>query len=225
MTLVKTTLDKRSFLRAAVLAGGGMILSFSWMAGCKPSGSKELEIPEEWFGMNSYIKIGENGVVTLFSPNPEFGQNVKTSMPMILAEELDIDWDQVIVEQADFLPDRFKGQFTGGSQAIRQNWAPLRTAGATARQMLILAAARQWNVPASEISTRPGLLLHEASGKKANYGEFASAAAQIPIPEEVELKKVSDFRIIGTSKKNVEIKNVVRGNSLFGIDFKVEGML
>jgi Aerobic-type carbon monoxide dehydrogenase, large subunit CoxL/CutL homologs len=225
MTLVKTTLNRRSFLRAALLAGGGMVLSFSYMAGCKPSGRKGLEMPEEWFEMNSYIKIGENGVISLSSPNPEFGQNVKTSMPMILAEELDVDWDNVVVEQADFLPDRFKNQFTGGSQAIRSNWTPLRTAGATARQMLILAAAKQWNVPASEITTEPGMLLHRASGKKAGYGEFASVAAQIPIPEEVELKKVTDFSIIGTSKKNVDIKNIVNGNPLFTMDYKVDGML
>ncbi|WP_028297940.1 xanthine dehydrogenase family protein molybdopterin-binding subunit [Olivibacter sitiensis] len=225
MTLVKTTLNRRSFLRAALLAGGGMVLSFSWMAGCKPSGRKALEMPEEWFELNSYIKIGENGVISLSSPNPEFGQNVKTSMPMILAEELDVDWDNVVVEQADFLPDRFKNQFTGGSQAIRSNWTPLRTVGATARQMLILAAAKHWNVPATEITTEPGILLHKASGKQASYGEMASAASQIPIPEEVELKKVSDFKIIGTSKKNVDVKNIVNGKPLFSLDYKTEGML
>lgn len=220
-----TTLNRRSFLKASLLAGGGMVLSFSWMISCKPSGRKGLEIPDEWFELNGYIKIGSNGVVTLYSPNPEFGQNVKTSMPMILAEELDVDWENVIVEQADFLPDRFKGQFTGGSQAIRRNWEPLRTAGATARQMLILAVAQQWDVPAQEITTESGTLLHKPSGKKATYGEMASAAAQIPVPEEVKLKEVADFKIIGTSKKNVDIKHIVTGKGLYGMDYKVEGML
>lgn len=225
MTLVKTTVNRRSFLKAALLAGGGMVLHFSWLAGCKPTGKKALEMPEEWFEMNSFIKIGENGVVTLFNPNPEFGQNVKTSLPMILAEELDIDWEQVIVEQADFYPERYGRQFTGGSQSVRQAWSPLRTAGATARQMLILAAAEAWKVPASEITTEPGILLHKASGKKAGYGEFASAAAKVPVPEEVTLKNVSDFKIVGSSRKNVETKNILKGGSLFGIDYKVEGML
>jgi Aerobic-type carbon monoxide dehydrogenase, large subunit CoxL/CutL homologs len=225
MTLVKTTVNRRSFLKAALLAGGGMVLHFSWLAGCKPAGKKVLEMPEEWFEMNSYIKIGENGVVTLFNPNPEFGQNVKTSLPMILAEELDIDWEQVIVDQANFYPERYGRQFTGGSQSVRQAWTPLRTAGATARQMLILAAAAQWNVPASEITTEPGILLHTASGKKAGYGEFASAAAQIPVPEEVKLKDAADFKIIGSSKKNVENKNILTGKPLFGIDYKTDGML
>lgn len=225
MTLIKTTVNRRSFLKAALLAGGGMVLHFSWLAGCKPAGKKALEMPDEWFEMNSYIKIGENGVVTLFNPNPEFGQNVKTSLPMILAEELDIDWEQVIVEQADFYPERYGRQFTGGSQSVRQAWSPLRTAGATARQMLILAAAGQWNVPASEITTEHGTLLHKSSGRKAGYGEMASAAAKVPVPEEVKLKAVSDFKVVGSSKKNVEIKNILSGKALFGLDYKTEGML
>ncbi len=225
MTRIKKTVNRRFFLKAAMLAGGGMVLHFNWLAGCQPSAKKVPEVPEEWFEMNSYIKIGENGVVTLFNPNPEFGQNVKTSLPMILAEELDIDWEQVMVEQADFYPERYGRQFTGGSQSVRQAWSPLRTAGATARQMLILAAAAAWNVPASEITTEPGMLLHKASGKEAGYGEFASAAAQIPVPEEVKLKEVSDFKIIGSSKKNVENQRIITGKALFGVDYKTEGML
>ena len=158
-------------------------------------------MPEEWFELNSYIKIGNNGVVTLMSPNPEFGSNVKTSMPMILADELDVDWKNVIVQQADFYPERYDRQFTGGSQGIRQGWKPLRTAGATARQMLINASAKQWNAPADEITTDGGVLHHKGSGKKAGYGEIASLASTMPVPAEVTTKDVSDFKIIGTSKK------------------------
>src|SRR5688500_12330190 len=176
MTRVKTTINRRSFLKATAMAGGGMMLSFSWLAGCKPSTEEALGIPEEWFELNSYIKIGENGVVTLMAPNPEFGSNVKTSLPMILAEELDTDWKHVIVEQADFFPERFERQFTGGSQAMNAAWKPLRTAGATARQMLINAAAQTWNVPTGEISTEAGTLYHKPSGKKAGFGEMASKA-------------------------------------------------
>lgn len=225
MTPVKTTINRRSFLKVSALAGGGMMLSFSWLAGCKPKPEEALAIPEEWFELNSYIKIGGNGVVTLMSPNPEFGSNVKTSMPMILADELDIDWKNVIVEQADFFPERFERQFTGGSQGIRQGWKPLRTAGATARRMLINAAAQAWNVPTEEITTEAGTLHHKPSGKKAGYGEMASRAAGLSVPEEVPLKNVSDFRIIGTSRKNVEGLNIVTGKPLFGIDHTQEGML
>lgn len=225
MTPLKTTINRRSFLKVSALAGGGMMLSFSWLAGCKPKPEEALAIPEEWFELNSYIKIGGNGVVTLMSPNPEFGSNVKTSMPMILADELDIDWKNVIVEQADFFPERFERQFTGGSQGIRQGWKPLRTAGATARRMLINAAAQAWNVATEEITTEAGTLHHKPSGKKAGYGEMASRAAGLSVPEEVPLKNVSDFRIIGTSRKNVEGLNIVTGKPLFGIDHTQEGML
>lgn len=201
------------------------MLSFSWLAGCKPSPDGGLSLPEEWFELNSYIKIGANGVVNLMSPNPEFGSNVKTSMPMILADELDIDWKDVIVEQADFFPERFDRQFTGGSQGIRLGWKPLRTAGATARRMLINAAAQTWNVPAEEITTEAGKIHHKSSGKQAGYGDMASRAATLPVPEEVPLKTIDDFKIIGTSRKNVDGKNIVTGKPLFGIDHKEDGML
>jgi isoquinoline 1-oxidoreductase beta subunit len=225
MTSVKTTINRRSFLKVSALAGGGMMLSFSWLAGCKQAPGEELlEIPKEWFDLNSYIKIGGNGVVNLMSPNPEFGSNVKTSMPMILADELDVDWNNVIVEQADFYPERYDRQFTGGSQGIRQGWKPLRSAGATARQMLVNAAAQEWNVPAEEITTEAGKLYHKSSGKNAGYGEMASVAAGMTVPAEVKIKELADFKIIGTSKKNVEGKNIVTGKPLFTIDHKVDGM-
>ncbi|MFC5191038.1 xanthine dehydrogenase family protein molybdopterin-binding subunit [Algoriphagus aquatilis] len=224
MATLDKKLDRRSFLKVSALAGGGMVLSFSWLAGCKPTPEQVLELPKEWFELNSYIKIGENGAVTLFSPNPEFGSNIKTSMPMILAEELDTDWKMVMVEQADYFPTRFERQFTGGSQSIRQGWTPLRTAGATARAMLIAAAAQTWKVPASEITTSAGILEHKGSGKKAHYGEMASLAASMPVPEEVKLKEINAFKIVGSSKKNVDVEKIVTGKPLFGIDHKVEGM-
>ena len=226
MARVKTTINRRSFLKASAMAGGGLMLSFNWLAACTaPSGDDVLDMPEEWFDLNSYIKIGNNGVVTLMSPNPEFGSNVKTSMPMILADELDVDWKSVIVEQADFYPERFDRQFTGGSQGIRLGWKPLRTAGATARQMLVNAAAQRWNVPPGEITTEGGMLYHKASGKSAGYGEMASIAAGMAVPAEVAMKAVSDFKIIGTSRKNVDGKRIVTGEPLFTLDHKVDGML
>jgi isoquinoline 1-oxidoreductase beta subunit len=224
MSTIDKKLGRRSFLKVSALAGGGMMLSFSWLAGCKPTPEQALTLPKEWFELNSYIKIGDNGVVTLYSANPEFGSNVKTSMPMILAEELGVDWKMVLVEQADFWPERFQRQFTGGSQGIRQGWTPLRTAGATARQLLINAAAQTWKVPAAEITAAAGQLEHKASGKKAGYGDLASLAATLPVPEEVALKDPKDFTLIGTSKKNVDLEKIITGTPLFGIDYQVEGM-
>jgi isoquinoline 1-oxidoreductase subunit beta len=220
-----TTIDRRSFLKVSALAGGGMMLSFSWLAGCKPEGKEVLELPAEWFELNSYIKIGNNGVVTLMAPNPEFGSNLKTTLPMIVADELNVDWKDVIVEQANFFPERFERQFTGGSQSVRQGWKILRTAGATARQMLVNASAQEWNVPADEITTEAGQVLHKGSSRKIGYGEIASKAATLPVPENVPWKNTKDFHIIGTSRKNVEGKNIVTGKPLFGMDHKKEGTL
>lgn len=229
MTTIKTSYNRRSFLKVSAMAGGGLVLGFSWF-GCDPATKKQaLVLPDEWFEINSYLKIGNNGVVTIYSPNPEFGQNVKTSMPMIVAEELDIDWKNVIVEQAEYNQDKYPGgafgQFTGGSQGIRRKWDPLRMAGATAKEMLKQAAAEAWQVPVAEITTVAGQLAHEQSGKSAHYGEFASQAANMAIPEEVNLKDPSEYQIIGQSKKNVDGLNIVTGKPMFGIDYEKDGML
>lgn len=226
MTLLKTTYNRRSFLKSSLAAGGGLLIGFNWLAsGCASNAPKGLEIPEEWFEINAYLKIGENGVTTIFSPNPEIGQNVKTSMPMIVAEELDIDWKNVLVEQAPLNTKKYTRQLAGGSDSIRTTWTALRMAGASARQMLLIAAAQAWNVPVEEITTEAGVMHHSASGNEAGYGEFASAAAEVPVPEEVDLKDVDDFTIIGNSKKNVDGLGIVTGKPLFGLDQYVDGML
>ncbi len=202
-----------------------MLLGFNW--GCKPvpDGEPMLVMPDEWFEINGFIKIGNNGVVTIMSPNPEIGQNVKTSMPMIVAEELDTDWKNVVVEQAPLNTDIFTRQLAGGSQSIRQSWPGLRMAGGAARQMLRTAAAEAWQVPVEEVTTEAGMLRHAASGQSAGYGEMASAAAAVPVPEEVELKDAADFKIIGTSRKNVDGHKIVTGQPLYGLDYQREGML
>ena len=226
MTTQKQTINRRSFLKVSTLTGGGMLLSFGALAEIVSTKANTAAIDGlEPVDLNSYIKIAPDGVITLMSPNPEFGSNVKTSMPMILAEELDVDWKNVMVEQADFLPKRFDRQFTGGSQAIRTAWKPLRTSGATARMMLIAAAAKTWNVPVAEITTESGILYHRGSNRKAGYGEMSTLAATLEVPKEVQLKKNTEFRIVGNSKKNVDGKKIVTGKPLFGIDHTQEGML
>lgn len=225
MTLVKTTYNRRSFLKSSALAGGGMMLSFSWLASCKPTPEQIKSMPKEWFNINGFLKIGDNGMVTIMSPNPEIGQNVKTAMPMIIAEELDVDWNDVLVEQAPLNTDIFTRQLAGGSQSIRQGWESLRMAGATARHMLVAAAASAWQVPADEITTDAGIISHKSSNKSAGYGEMASAAAELEIPEEVALKETEDFKIIGTDRKNVDGLKIVTGKPLFGLDIQEEGML
>ena len=225
MTLIKTTYNRRSFIKSSALAGGGMVIGFSWLASCNPTPEQVNNMPKEWFDINGFLKIGDNGMVTIMSPNPEIGQNVKTSMPMIVAEELDTDWDNVIVEQAPLNTDIFQRQLAGGSQSIRAGWQGLRMAGATARHMLIAAAAEAWQVPVSEITTAAGIITHKASNKSAGYGEMASSAATMTVPEEVSMKDIKDFVIIGTDRRNVDGPNLVTGKPLFGIDLQEEGML
>ncbi|TVZ14825.1 xanthine dehydrogenase family protein molybdopterin-binding subunit [Maribacter sp. MAR_2009_72] len=225
MTLIKTSYNRRSFLKSSTLAGGGLLLGFSWLASCNPTPEQVSRMPKEWFNINAFLKIGDNGIVTIASPNPEIGQNVKTSMPMIVADELGVDWNNVIVEQAPLNTDIFQRQIAGGSQSIRASWEGLRMAGATARHMLIAAAADTWQVPASEITINAGVIAHKVSDKSAGFGEMASKAATIPVPEEVVLKDTKDFSIIGTDRRNVDGQNIVTGKPLFGIDIQEEGML
>ena len=226
MSTIKTSIGRRSFLKSSALAGGGIMLGFSWLASCKSKTKEEvLAMPNEWFEINSYLKIGDNGIVTIYTPNPEFGQNVRTSMPMLVAEELDMDWKNVIVEQAPYNSEKYGFQFTGGSQGIRNRWEPLRMVGASARHMLLAAAAQAWQVPVDEITTEVGVLYHKTSGKSAGYGEMASAAVNIPIPKEVKLKEVKDFKIISKSQKNVDGQSIVTGKPMFGLDYHKEGML
>jgi isoquinoline 1-oxidoreductase subunit beta len=224
MSLVKTSYNRRSFLKASMLSGGGMMLGFDWLMSAPTAEKSALSAAAESVNLTSFIKISDAGVITIFSPNPEFGQNIITSMPMIIAEELDVDWTKIVVEQAPF-DAKYGRQFTGGSNSLRAGWQPMRTAGASARAMLIEAAAQTWKVPASEITTENGDLWHKISGKTATYGEMATAAAKIPVPKEVKLKAIKDFKIVGTSRKNVEGQKIVTGKPLFGMDYRKEGML
>ncbi|MTI39162.1 xanthine dehydrogenase family protein molybdopterin-binding subunit [Fulvivirga lutimaris] len=224
MTLIKTKYNRRSFLKVTTASTGGIILGFSWLASCSPTPEQIKQMPDEWFNINAFLKIGDNGIVTIMSPNPEIGQNVKTSMPMIVAEELDVDWKDVVVEQAGYDIQKYTRQLAGGSQSIRQGWQSLRMAGATARRMLLEATAKQWGVSADELTTAKGVISH-ASGKSMTYGEVASAAAGIEVPEEVKLKDPKDFKIIGQPTKNVDGPKIIKGESLFGLDYKEEGML
>jgi isoquinoline 1-oxidoreductase beta subunit len=221
----KTALNRRSFLKASILSGGGMMLTVSWLSGFKSAHKSDgLNLAEQWAELNGYIQITADHKIKLICPNPEFGQNVMTSLPMIVAEELDVDWKNVIVEMGPHDNTKLGPQFTGGSNSVRMYWKPLRQAGAAARQMLKEAAAQTWKVPVGEVTTKAGVL-HHPSGKSAKYGDMASKAATIPVPKEVKLKAPKDFTIIRKSQKNVEVKKITSGKPLFGLDYSVEGML
>lgn len=220
----KTSIDRRSFLKSSALAGGGLMISFTWLSALANK-TGDGGLPEQWIEINGYIKITPDNIVKIINPNPEFGQNVMTSLPMIVAEELDVDWQKVVVEMGPHDSVKLGPQFTGGSNSCRMYWRPLREAGAAARNMLVQAAAQTWVVPVGEITTKAGMLYHEKSGKSGTYGDFASKASGIAIPKGVKLKEPKDFKIVRNSKKNVECSKIITGKPLFGLDYKHEGML
>ncbi|WP_338871193.1 molybdopterin cofactor-binding domain-containing protein [Spirosoma sp. SC4-14] len=225
MENTKMTYNRRAFLKASLLSGGGMMLSVSWLSNVKAADKLQaLNLPAQASQLNAYIQITADNAVKLICPNPEFGQNVMTSLPMIIAEELDVDWKNVVVEMGPHDNTKLGPQFTGGSNSVRMYWKPLREAGAAARQMLREAAAQTWNVPAEEVTTQAGVLQH-ASGKSASYGEMASKAATLTVPKGMKLKAPKDFSIVRTSKKNVEGQKIVTGKPLFGLDYRTDGML
>ncbi|TYA78455.1 xanthine dehydrogenase family protein molybdopterin-binding subunit [Seonamhaeicola marinus] len=221
----KNTFSRRSFIKASALAGGGIMIGFNLFQACK----ENVEVPIDLSALNyndfnAFIKISPEGKVTIFSPNPEIGQGVKTSMPMIIAEELEVNWNDVYVVQAPLDTKNYTRQVAGGSQSIRHGWTALRQTGATAKQMLVNAAAAKWGVDASECTVNDGVITN-AKGETLGYGDVVTEAAALEVPEEVTLKDPKDFKIIGQGKGNVDIDRIITGKPLFGLDYKEEGML
>lgn len=206
-------LSRRTFIRLSGFAGLTIGLVTPSMASAKAAKKEDRNI-------NHYVNIGTDGVVTIYSPNPEVGQGVKTSLPMILAEELDVDWDQVSCQLSDVDSARYGRQVAGGSGSILFRWPEMRAQGATARQMLINAAAKEWGVTPKSITTESGQLFHKRSGKKASYGEMASKAAMQPVPDESSLvyKNPKNYKILGKRVSSVDNETIVTGKPIFGID-------
>src|SRR5687767_14656117 len=219
-------LDRRSFLRVSALAGGGMVVAFHLDAAelfaQGPPGGAGLA-----FQPNAFVKIAPDGKVTIVNKNPEIGQGVMNMLPMIIADELDVDWSSVVVEQADADAAKYGSQLAAGSFSTPNNWTPMRQVGAAVRQTLIAAAAQRWTVPATELTTASGRVMHAASKRSATYGELATEAAKLPVPTlaTVPLKDPKDFKIIGKPTRGVDTLNVVTGKPVFSIDFTLPGML
>jgi isoquinoline 1-oxidoreductase beta subunit len=215
----EAALSRRAFLKASALVGGGLLLEFH-----VPNVRATTAAAGE--ALNAYIKVMPDGIVTITAKNPEIGQGVKTMLPMLIAEELDVDWRSVRIEQAIADGAEYAPQFAGGSTAAPLNWEPLRRVGAAGREMLVRAAAEAWGVPVSELRTAAGVVTHSASGRKLTYGELAGAAAKVapPDPAAVRLKDAKDYTIIGKSVRGVDSPLVVEGKPLFGIDVTVPGM-
>ena len=209
-------LDRRQFMKLTGLVGGGLMLTFTLPRASAASGPLQP---------NGYVRIDADGIV-LYAKNPEVGQGVKTSLPMIIAEELDAAWGDVAVEQSAIDAERYGLQFAGGSMSIPMNWTTLRQAGATARAMLVGAGAKRLGVPVEELSTMDSHVVHEASGRKLAYTALAADAADMPVPDpaSLKLKSTDEFRLLGKRITGVDNDALVRGEPLFGIDQSVPGM-
>ncbi len=220
-------LSRRSFLKATglqitALSGGGMLLGT--YIGPKASAQPRQSPPP--LQPNAFIHIAPDGTITLISRNPEIGQGVKTMLPMLIAEELEVDWKSVKVEQADFDP-KYGLQSTGGSRAASNNWIPMQQVGAVGRQLLIAAAAKTWGVPESECYAANGRVYHRSTDRSLGYGELASKAATLPPPDlnSVRLKDATSYKIIGQWTPGIDVPEITTGKPIFGIDFTMPGML
>src|SRR6201998_3345895 len=219
-------IDRRSFLRETAMAGGGLVLSLYFDPFLPAQGSAPL-MP------NAFVRITPggggtppDGVATSPAKNPEVGQGVKTMLPMLIAEELDVDWKDVKVKQADVDESKYGQQFAGGSRATPLHWDSLRRLGAAARQMLVAAAAQSWSVKEPECTTSSGRVLHAPKGS-LGYGELAAKAASLPVPDlkTVRLKDPKDYKIIGQPVPGVDNHAIVAGHPIYGIDLTLPGML
>ncbi|MGA7909137.1 MAG: xanthine dehydrogenase family protein molybdopterin-binding subunit [Candidatus Sulfotelmatobacter sp.] len=208
-------LSRREFVTAGVAAGAGLVIGFYLPHGGSSSTAA--------FSPNAYLRITPDNKVTVVVARSEMGQGVRTALPMILAEELEADWKQIEIEQAG-ASTLYGDQTTGGSASIRTTWDPMRKAGAAAREMLISAAALTWSVPRSSCAAQNGSIVHAASNRRLSYGELVRKAATLPIPTDVTLKQPKDYKIVGQRLPRVDTPSKVRGEAVFGIDFRMPGM-
>lgn len=225
-----TSIDRRSFLRLSAVAGGGLVLGF-YLDSVPGLGAAEVlnvnaSDASGVFAPNAFIRIATDGAVTIFAHKPEIGQGIKTSLPTIVAEELEVDWHAVTVVTAP-LDSAFGSQAAGGSTSTPSSYMNLRRAGATARTLLVEAAAKTWSVAASECRAEKGRVFHDDSKRSLSYGELVAKAATLPVPaaDSVKLKDPKDFKLIGTRIGGVDNVKIVTGQPLFGLDQKIPGML
>jgi isoquinoline 1-oxidoreductase beta subunit len=208
-------MERRDFLQVTATAAGGLLV-----LGALPRTMHGLA----GGSLGAFVEIGPDGVVTIAAKNPEIGQGVKTALPLIVAEELDVAWDRVRVVQAD-LDRRYGDQYAGGSDAVSEKFDRLRQAGATARHLLVAAAAARWGVAADSCRTELGTVIHEATGRRLGYGGLAAEAARLPVPEKVPLKPRSAYRLLGTRIRATDQPAIASGRVTYGIDARAPGML
>lgn len=215
-------LNRRCFLKVSALAGGGLL--FGLRLGEPEALAQTAPAATTDFTPNAFIRLMPNGAVSLIAPNSEMGQGAKTALPMILAEEMDVDWSKVTVYQGDLNP-AYGRQAAVGSGSTQSTFMPLRQAGANARALLVQAAAQTWGVPESECTAEKSFVIHTASKRRVAYGDLAAKAATLTPAGNAPLKDPKDFTLIGTRVPGVDNAKIVTGQPLFGIDVKLPGML
>jgi isoquinoline 1-oxidoreductase beta subunit len=223
---ISARVDRRQFIRVSAIAGGGIL--FAAHLETLSAGTAWAGQFADDFAPNAFIRIMPDGMVTIIAKNPEIGQGVKNMLPMLIADELDVDWKDVRVEQAPLDTTKYQPrQAAGGSTATPNNWMPMRQVGAVARAMLVTAAAQTWSVPEAECETAHGVVTHRKSSRKLRYGELLAKAALVtPLDlNAVPLKDPKDYRVIGTPTRGVDVPSIVRGKPLYGIDVTLPGML
>ena len=216
---MSNALDRREFLSVGLTALGGLAIGFRFQSEAAAASSTRSWAP------NAFLRIERDSTVVVVVPRPEMGQGSRTAVAMLVAEELDADWKQIRVEQADLEEGRYGPQYAGGSAVVRTSWLPLRRAGATARAMLVRAAADRWRVPLEQCAARDGVVTHSPTGRKASYGSLAAEASALSAPADVPVKSRREFRIIGTPRIGLDVPAITTGRAIFGIDVRVPGML
>jgi isoquinoline 1-oxidoreductase subunit beta len=216
-----TEINRRDFLKLSSLASAGLMLSINFLDSKIAKASPDAPAT---FEPNVYLKIGSDNKIIIIAKNPEIGQGVKTSMPQIIAEELEVDWSKIEIQQG-VLDNRYGAQFAGGSTGIKTNFDTLRKAGATAREMLIEAASRKWNVSLDKCYAENGVVFQKGSKEKLSYGELAEAASKLNVRENPPLKDKKDYKIIGKAIGGVDNQAIVTGKAEFGLDAKPKGMV
>lgn len=211
-----STISRRGFLATGAAAGTGLVLWFYLERKGSPSAAGD-------FAPNAYLRIAPDGKITVAVARSEMGQGVQTSLPMILAEELEADWSQITIEQIG-ASTLYGDQTTGASASVKTTWEPMRKAGAAAREMLIRAAAREWGVPPAECRAEKGSVLHSPSNRRLSYGDLAEKAAKLPVPADPPLKSAAQYRLLGSSVHRLDTPSKVDGSARYGIDVRLTGM-
>ena len=209
-----TELNRREFISLCAVSSMGLVIGIPSVTHAESDASE----------LHPLIRVGTDGRITIYAQNPEMGQGVKTALPMMIAEELDVDWSSIDIEQADW-DARLENQFSGGSLTVRLNYNAMRQAGASARFMLLTAAAKQLDRPVAELDTASGYVVDPSGDTRISYAELAEAAAAVPVPDEPELKAAADFELIGSSVTDVDTQQIINGEQQYSLDLKLPDML